>query len=174
MTVFSKKHYNSSNGMMTAIWGPTLWHSLHTISFNYPIKPTKKQMKDYHMYFKSLGNVLPCKYCRDNFKENLKKLPLTKEVFKNRKNLSTWVYRLHEMVNKNLGKKSGLTYKMVKDRYEHFRSRCIKNMKEFKEIEKGCTESLYGVKSKIILSIVPRSSKKNTFNMDKKCILKKK
>ena len=40
------------------------------------------------------------------------------------------------MVNKNLGKKSGLTYKMVKDRYEHFRSRCIKNMKEFKEVEK--------------------------------------
>ena len=40
---------------MTAIWGPTLYDeycsSLHTISFNYPIKPTKKQMKDYHMYY---------------------------------------------------------------------------------------------------------------------------
>ena len=174
MAIFSKQEYSSPNGMMTATWGPALWHSLHVISFNYPIKPTKEQMKDYYNYFKSLGNILPCKYCRDNFKENLKKIPLKASVFKNRTSLSKWVYKLHEMVNKNLGKKSGLTYDMVRERYEHFRSRCIADEKSVKGKEKGCTLSLYGVKSKLILSIVPRSSKKNTFNMDKKCILKKK
>ena len=41
MTVFSKNIIILQMGMMTAIWGPTLWHSLHTISFNYPIKPKK-------------------------------------------------------------------------------------------------------------------------------------
>ena len=39
--VFSKEHYNSDNGMLTSVWGPPLWHFLHTTSFNYPIKPTK-------------------------------------------------------------------------------------------------------------------------------------
>ena len=28
--------------MLTAVWGPPLWHTLHTISFNYPIKPSKE------------------------------------------------------------------------------------------------------------------------------------
>ena len=28
--------------MLTSVWGPSLWHSLHTISFNYPVKPTKE------------------------------------------------------------------------------------------------------------------------------------
>ena len=37
--IFSKKHYLSGDGMMTLIWGPNLWHYLHTISFNYPVKP---------------------------------------------------------------------------------------------------------------------------------------
>jgi hypothetical protein len=28
---------------MTSVWGSPMWHVLHTISFNYPIKPTKEQ-----------------------------------------------------------------------------------------------------------------------------------
>ena len=38
-----KKDYSSSEGMLTSVWGPSLWHTLHTISFNYPVKPTKEQ-----------------------------------------------------------------------------------------------------------------------------------
>ena len=97
------------------------------------------------------------------------------KVFKNRANLSKWVYELHEMVNKNLGKKSGLTYEMVRDRYENFRSRCIDGTKSKPSTkEKGCTDSLYGVKSKCVLNIVPKSSKGKTLKIDKKCVLKRK
>ena len=32
--VFSKKDYSSGDGMLTSVWGPSLWHSLHTISFS--------------------------------------------------------------------------------------------------------------------------------------------
>ena len=57
--VFTKKHYNSSDGMLTSVWGPSLWHSLHTISFNYPVNPTIKDKKNYKRFIMSLKHVLP-------------------------------------------------------------------------------------------------------------------
>jgi hypothetical protein len=36
--------------------------------------------------------------------------------------------------------------------------------------EKGCTEPLYGEKSKCVIHIVPQSKKCSSFQMDKKCI----
>ncbi len=178
MSVFNKEHYNSGDGMLTAIWGPPMWHSLHTISFNYPVKPTKEQKEQYYNYFLSIQYVLPCKYCRDNYKENLKKLKYGKKYFKNRDTLSRFVYTLHEMINKNLGKSSGLTFNQVRDRYEHFRARCLVKEEPKKEIkkdkkEKGCTDPLYGVKSKCVMNIVPKSSKKQTLTIDDKCMIKK-
>ena len=71
MSIFTKEHYNSGDGMLTAVWGPPLWHSLHTISFNYPVKPTKEDKDNYYNYFKSIQFVLPCRYCRENFSKFL-------------------------------------------------------------------------------------------------------
>lgn len=174
--IFSDKEYNSGDGMLTSVWGPPLWHTLHTISFNYPVKPSSEDKENYMNYFKSLGNVLPCRYCRENYKENLKVIPLRKKVFKNRETLSRWVYQLHELVNKNLGKKSGLKYEDVRERYEHFRARCLTNNETKKpktKKEKGCTKPLYGVKSKCVLNIVPKNSKKKSLNIDKKCKIRR-
>jgi hypothetical protein len=171
--VFTEKDYNASDGMMTLIWGPPMWHLLHTISFNYPPHPTKKQQTDYYAFYSNLKNILPCKYCRENLTNNLKKLPLTKSVFKNRETLSKWVYDLHEIVNTMLGKKSNLTYEMVRFQYEHFRSRCLDETKTKTKNEKGCTKSLHGMKGKCILSIVPKAKKINTFNMDPSCLIKR-
>ena len=44
--VYNKKDYNSGDGMLTSVWGPSLWHYLHVISFNYPINPTLLQKKN--------------------------------------------------------------------------------------------------------------------------------
>jgi hypothetical protein len=173
--VFTETDYNSGDGMMTAIWGPTMWHIMHTISFNYPIKPTKEQKKYYYDYYYNLQFILPCRYCRENLTKNFETLPLKPSVFKNRESLSRYVYSLHELVNKMLNKNSALSYEDVRDRYEHFRSRCLQDPKEKTKstIEKGCTEPLYGVKSKCILNIVPRDKKTKTFNVDNKCIIRK-
>ena len=174
---FNNNDFNSSDGMLTSVWGPSLWHSLHTISFNYPTNPTLKQKKEYLRFFQCLENILPCKYCRENLKKNLKCVPLNMNTMKNRKTLSLWLYRLHETINKMLGKKSGLTYNDVKIRYENFRSRCL-NKKKSKKIRKskkesGCTKPLYGNKSKCVISIVPKTTKCKTFKIDKKCIIKR-
>jgi hypothetical protein len=172
--IFKEEDYNSPDGMMTSVWGPPMWHILHTISFNYPINPTKEQKINYYNFYKNLTNILPCKYCRDNLSNNLKKLPLNKAVLKNRDCLSRWVYLLHEEINHMLGKKSNLTYEMVRDRYEHFRSRCLNsNEIKIKKKEAGCTESLYGIKGKCVLNIVPKNTKTKSFKMDPKCKIKR-
>tara|TARA_B100000073_G_scaffold118341_1_gene95778 strand:+ start:2506 stop:3141 length:636 start_codon:yes stop_codon:yes gene_type:complete len=182
--IYDKEDFSSGDGMLTSVWGPSLWHSLHTISFNYPVKPTRQDKKNYKRFIMDLKFVLPCKYCRMNFKKNLKDLPLTQKDLKNRNNFSRWMFNMHEHINKMLGKKSGLSYETVRERYEHFRARCtididkktkfikIKETRRHKKTrkkEKGCVEPLYGKKSKCIIKIVPKEKKVPTFQMDDKC-----
>jgi hypothetical protein len=177
--VFSKKDYNAGDGMQTNIWGAPQWHYLHTMSFNYPNNPTVKEKKHYRDYVLNLQYVLPCKYCRINLTNNFKKKPLQMCHMASRETFSRYIYELHELVNKMLHKKSNLTYCDVRERYEHFRSRCTEEKPKvftFKKTltrrkkEKGCTEPLYGKKSKCVINIVPQEDKSATFNMDKKCI----
>ena len=179
---FKRNEFNSGDGMVTSIWGPSYWHILHTMSFNYPVKPTCEDKNNYRNLILNLKNVLPCKYCRINLENNFKTLPLRYCDLKNRETFSKYVYDLHELVNSMLGKKSGLTYDDVRERYEHFRSRCTKDeinkkimkQKTFKRRkEKGCTEPLVGKKAKCILKIVPQENKCSTFEVDKKCIKKR-
>jgi hypothetical protein len=174
---FKKKDYSNGDGMLTSIWGPNLWHYLHTVSFNYPVHPTIKDKKNYKNLILNMENTLPCKYCRINLKNNFKMHPLKSCHLKNRDTFSRYVYKLHEIINKMLKKKSGLTYCQVRERYEHFRSRCTNDEEKNKifkfnksKKEKGCTEPLYGKKAKCVLNIVPINSKKKTINIDKKCL----
>ena len=173
--VYNNKEYSSGDGMLTTVWGPSMWHYLHTMSFNYPIKPTLNDKKNYRNFILNLQNVLPCKHCRENLTNNFKVHPLRMCDMKNRDSFSRYIYKLHEIVNKMLKKKSGLTYCDVRERYEHFRSRCTNNKpKLFKfrktRKEKGCTEPLYGKKSKCIIKIVPQEERCKTLQIDKKCI----
>jgi len=186
---FNKNDYNSGDGFLTSIWGPQFWFILHIVSFNYPVNPSEKDKKNYMNFIINLQNILPCKYCRENFKNNLKQLPITNEVMKNRDTFSRYIFRMHELVNKMLNKKSGLSYCDVRERFEHFRARCTeekpklfkfnkkklnKTLKSIKKpSEKGCTEPLYGTKSKCIIKIVPQSYEGNSLQINEKCIKKK-
>jgi hypothetical protein len=181
-TPFKEDHYNSNDGMLTTVWGPSMWHSLHTMSFNYPVYPTTEQKKQYREFILNLQYVLPCGKCRKNLKKNFKRLPLNLSDMESRSTFSLYVYKLHEVINKMLHKKSGLSYEDVRERYEHFRSRCTKPISEIpvqkkeketeeKETEeKGCTEPMYGEKAKCVIQIVPQSKKCKTFNVHKQCI----
>ena len=40
----------SGDGMLTAVWGPSMWHYLHTMSFNYPVSPTKDDKIHYKKF----------------------------------------------------------------------------------------------------------------------------
>ena len=180
---YSDEDYSSNDGMLTTVWGPSLWHTLHTMSFNYPVNPTEKNKREYKQFIYGLRCTLPCGKCRKNLKKNLRELPLRRKDLKNRDSFSRWMYKLHELVNKMLHKRSNLTYEQVRDRYEHFRSRCTldgKNKKKKtqkkkkKKKEDGCTKPLYGKKSKCLIRIVPSENKAKTLKIDKKCIKKRK
>lgn len=182
--VYDKDDFRSGDGMLTSVWGPSLWHYLHIMSFNYPVKPTKQDKKNYKNFVVSLKHVLPCKYCRMNLRKNLKDHPLKQKDLKDRHHFSLWMFNFHEHINKMLHKKSGLKFDQVRERYEHFRSRCTidlasakkvvklvkkKKNKTKKKKEKGCVEPLYGKKSKCVIKIVPKDKKVPTFQMDEKC-----
>jgi hypothetical protein len=183
-SIYTDEEYNSGDGMLTTVWGPSMWHYLHTMSFNYPVEPTSNDKKYYRNFVINLQHVLPCKYCRMNLSRNLKQMPLKMSDMANRESFSKYIYELHELVNKMLNKKSNLKYCDVRERYEHFRSRCtderpkLFKLKELQAIkrsnktkkEKGCTEPLYGKKAKCIIRIVPQDEKVETFQMDEKCI----
>lgn len=177
--VFTKKQYNSGDGMLTSVWGPSMWHYLHTMSFNYPVEPSKENKHYYKEFVKNLQYTLPCKYCRINLKNNFKAHPIKDCHMKDRESFSRYVYELHELVNKMLNKKSGLKYCDVRERYEHFRARCsnekpkIFKFNKTKKKEKGCTEPLYGKKAKCIIKIVPHEKKCKTLEIDNKCLKRK-
>lgn len=166
--VFKPTDYISGDGFLTSVWGPSAWHLLHIISFNYPINPTAQDKANYRDFVLSLQNVLPCGKCRANLKKNLAKLPLTLKCMESRDSFSRYMYSLHELINKMLGKKSGLTYCDVRERYEHFRSRCTAD--EPKVEEKGCIKPLYGTKSRCVIKIVPHNSPEETLQIDEKCL----
>ena len=178
--VFKKGDFYSGDGFLTSVWGPAIWHSLHIISFNYPVKPNNEEKNYYRNYVLSLQNILPCGACRKNLKMNFKHLPLKMADMVSRDSFSRYIYDLHELVNKMLKKKSNLSYCDVRERYEHFRARCVdENPKVFKysdiktkkhKREKGCTEPLYGKKARCILNIVPQNNKGQSIQIDKKCM----
>ena len=180
--VFKKKDFLSGDGFLVNVWGPLMWTYLHIMSFNYPINPSEEDKKHYRDFIINLQYVLPCKYCRINLTNNFKTKPLEMDNMANRETFSKYVYELHESVNKMLNKKSNLSYNDVRERYEHFRARCTEEKPKIfdfkktftkKNREKGCTEPLYGKKSKCVINIVPQENKTATLKIDKKCIKKR-
>lgn len=191
--VFGKAEYNSGNGMMTSVWGPAAWHLLHTISFNYPVRPTAADRRKYRRFLVSFGAVLPCGKCRQNFKETLARMPLTDAALESRECFSKYIYRLHNDVNARLKKTTpNPSYCDVRDQYEVFRARCGKpptppsnakrlirqtrrgkgNNKRAND-EKGCTEPLKGIKTKCLIRIVPKTTRACTFRVHPACSCRK-
>ena len=66
-------------------------------------------------------------------------------------------------------------FRDVQDRYEHFRARCSSDKKVHnKTVQKGgnelgCTKSIYGIKARCKLHIVPHSQKGESLSIDAKC-----
>jgi hypothetical protein len=87
-----------------ATWGPFGWKFIHFITLGYPVNPNNEQKQNYKFFFLSLGNVLPCSVCSNNYKKNLLELPLTDDILNERDKLIKWAIDIHNMVNKETGK----------------------------------------------------------------------
>ena len=83
------------------IWGPDAWTFLHSITFQYPENPTDIDKQNYHTFFDSLKNVLPCPTCQEHYGNTLTGYPIKLD---NRQELIEWFIDIHNDVNRNTGK----------------------------------------------------------------------
>jgi hypothetical protein len=158
------------NGLMTRTWGPAGWMFLHSIAQNYPWKPTDEQMLNYYTFFKSVGNVLPCRYCRESYQKYIKQKGtcLTMDTMKSRKTLFLWLYNIHNKINKKLDVKNHPTKKEVWDKYESFRAKCHKSPEKYEKPKKGCHDPMRGFRKKCVINIVDIDENGNEFGKQTK------
>jgi len=181
----TKSDYLSSEGFNSCIWGPSFWHVLHTISFNFPppSKITDDDKLHYYQFMISLGYVVPCGVCRSNYRENLSKAGLKitnseKEILllvplQDRHQFSKFVYKLHKEVSKmKLSACVPCTYREMRETYELFRAKCQPNGPH---THGGCEISDTYVPSKGVVHIIPKDGNESTptFIIDKGCYKKK-
>jgi len=123
---------------------------LHSIAQNYPLKPTVDQKKEYLLFFKLTGSVLPCRYCRESYQQFIIQpdTRLNDAVMDSRKTLSMWLYKIHNKVNNKLNVMSP-NFKEVWNKYESFRSKCTKTIIK----KKGCTDPLKGSRKRCFMNI---------------------
>lgn len=179
MTKKTKKDYLSKDGFNTNIWGPSLWHFLHIISFNYPPKATQQDKLDYYFFLMSLGKVLPCGVCRNNYNNNLTSagLEITQDrkkivkfrALKDRHEFSKFIFRLHREVSRMKKTQLPCSFYRMRETYENFRAKCVANTKTK---HGGCILST--VPSRSVLRIIPKekSFEVPTFEVDKRCFVR--
>ena len=86
------------------VWGSSAWVFLHCISRTFPETPNIQDRNNYILFFRSLAEVLPCKLCRNHYREWLQLYPIEKYVA-NRDSLKNWVFLMHNYVNLRQRKK---------------------------------------------------------------------
>jgi hypothetical protein len=100
--------------MDTRYWGPSGWRLLHLISFSESADP-----KNLLPFFWTIPYVLPCKYCRKSFSENMDKEPIDTAA-----SPAKWLWTMHNKVNAKLRDQhvghvgTDPPFKAVKDIYE--------------------------------------------------------
>lgn len=93
--------------MQTSKWGPVAWDTFFMFSRNYPEtcnvnNAEHARIRRYTKQFYScLSYVLPCKYCRESYKQFWKQLPID-EYLGGRNDLTLWLYRMKDLVNRKL------------------------------------------------------------------------
>jgi len=100
--------------MDTRYWGPSGWRLLHLISFSKSADP-----KNLIPFFWTIPYILPCKYCRKSFSENMEKEPIDTAA-----SPAKWLWTMHNKVNAKLRSQhvghvgTDPRFKAVEDIYE--------------------------------------------------------
>jgi len=166
---------NEKNGLTVSTWGPVGWLYIHSVSFGFPIDPSKFDIdqgnpvgtteNNYRMFFKYVGKTLPCRYCRESYDKFFEEIPIRLE---SRDSLTEWVWEMHNRVNNKLEKTySDSDFDLVKKKYESFRAKCSPSLNS-----KGCTEPVDNEPKKICKIVIrPVRTMKCTTNFVKYMIL---
>lgn len=112
--------------MDTTFWGPSGHKLLHSIAL-YCDTYNTYDLYDLSTFFKSIGHILPCIYCRRSYQKYYKELPLS-SFLKEKKSVSKWYYLVHNKINKKLRDQGYLNtkdpkFKDVLKKYENILSK---------------------------------------------------
>ena len=90
--------------MNSSVFGPSTWQSMFFIAAGYDLNETAKSVKDpkYRQYFKSIGDVLPCRYCRESYEKFYDSMDIQQYLDMPSCGLIRFVYDLKNMVNAKL------------------------------------------------------------------------
>lgn len=102
--------------MDPTVWGPKMWFTLHTITFNYPEVPSNHHKKVYSDFFNMLQYIIPCEVCSKHYAQHLINNPILTSLDSKEK-LVKWLINVHNDVNISLGKKV-YSYDEVVDIYK--------------------------------------------------------
>ena len=168
---------NINNGLMTKIWGPHMWISIHSTTFGYPVNPTEDQKEQYKTFLTYLGYVLPCIFCRQSYQFFITDgdTKLDNNALESRNTLTKWGFNIHNKVNKKLNVNYETTYEEMCELYESIRAKCKEDLPgcqmplelkaiAFKEIDK---KQFNIIPKKIALYFKDYAKKRNIdFNLD--------
>ena len=118
--------------MISSAWGPPAWTTFHTIAYNYSNLDsyTEEIKQNYKEFFRFLGKVLPCRYCRESYAIFTKMLPID-PYLQYPMGPMYWSYLIHNMVNDKLRKQGNLLppnppFALVCEHYKKLKSKKCK------------------------------------------------
>ena len=129
-------------------WGANAWEFLHTITFNYPEKPSEDDKTYYSQFFHNLQHVLPCNYCMNSYKMYIKEIPID-YFLGGRHGLVLWLYSIHNLINIKLGNPIFDFIELIK-KYEKCRAKCGKITNENKKEIMTCQQKAQNIDDKFI------------------------
>lgn len=106
-----KVESNNNNNAAPKVDGPpspeevgrSTWTFLHTLAAAYPEHPDEETKRETWNLLRALGKVYPCRWCTDDWKEQIQKKP---PPLSSRSDLEQWMCQQHNAVNEKLGKPS--------------------------------------------------------------------
>jgi hypothetical protein len=95
----------SRSEVMTAVWGPLGWMTLHSVSTIYPERPSQAE-KDLMMSWLGLfTDTITCQHCRDHFRAmRLAYQAKFPNFLDTRQSFAMFAFRCHNVVNARLSK----------------------------------------------------------------------
>lgn len=101
--------------MEPKVWGKYLWTSIHLVALGYPDNPTDEEKSNYREFYRNIWRVLPCYKCAQNYQRHWDELPID-PYMKDNMTLFEWTVKLHNIVNKQLGKREW-SFEEAKDKF---------------------------------------------------------
>lgn len=87
------------------VLGRSTWTFLHTLSANYPERPSPAHQSSTSQFLTLFGKMYPCGVCAEDFREWMAQKG-NEPKLGTRDEFGTWLCRAHNAVNEKLGKES--------------------------------------------------------------------